>query len=138
MTRAVQNDVSLLLGGEIASAENRRYLVVRGVTGAGAAGMAAVALLVATEPVGAAWRGHAAMAAAAISAAGAALLPGLGWALPWWRGETFAAAAVTAVFLVALLPSVPESPRWLLLRGRKVHLIGLPGVKVLHVSLLCS
>ncbi len=103
----------------------RRYVVVRGATGAGAAGVAAVASLIALEPVGAAWRGSAAMAAAALGAAGAATLPGLAWVLPHWRGETFAVAALQAAFLLLLLPSVPESPRWLLHRGRKVLRLGL-------------
>ena len=95
---------------------------MRGLTGAGASGVAAVAFLVATEPVGPTWRGAASAAAFAISGKGAALLPALGWLLPYWRGETFAAAAVTAAFLLCLLPSVPESPRWLLHRGRKASM----------------
>ena len=103
-----------------------RYVVVRGLTGAGASGVAAVAFLVATEPVGPTWRGAASAAALAVSGKGAALLPALGWLLPYWRGETFAAAAVTAAFLLCLLPSVPESPRWLLHRGRKASLHSMP------------
>jgi MFS family permease len=118
----------------------RRYVVVRGATGAGAAGVAAVASLIALEPVGAAWRGAAAMAAAALAAAGAAALPGLAWVLPHWRGETFAVAALQAAFLLLLLPSVPESPRWLLHRGRKVLrlcLLARALARLSHAQLTC-
>lgn len=52
--------------------------------------------------------------------AGECLLALLAWAIPSWRSLELVCAAVSALFLLTL-PVVPESPRWLLLRGRTQH-----------------
>lgn len=77
------------------------------------------AFALATDPVGPSWRALAGLLFQAFFALGASLAALLAWALPGWRALSLVAALASLAY-VASWSFVHESPRWLLLRGRKV------------------
>lgn len=96
------------------------YLALRCMAGAGVTGITSTAFLLAVEPVGPAWKSVAVLGSGYGSTAGACLLPLMAWLLPGWRALTLVTSALVALVLCTVVPSVPESPRWLLITGRKV------------------
>lgn len=96
------------------------YFVFRLLTGIGAAGQALAAYILATESIGPGWRGFAGVATQMFFIAGEFALVGVAAAFRPWRSLCFACAAINACALL-LWPLLPESPRWLLVRGRKAE-----------------
>lgn len=94
------------------------WLATRALSGVGAAGAALAGYILATEPIGASWRGAAGIATQLFFIAGEFALVAAAAAFPSWRGQAGAVAAANAAVLL-LWPLVPESGRWLLVQGRK-------------------
>ncbi|GLI62485.1 hypothetical protein VaNZ11_005116 [Volvox africanus] len=94
------------------------YFIFRLITGIGAAGQALTAYILATESIGPSWRGTAGVATQMFFIVGEFVLVLVAFLARPWRALCFACAVINAV-LLALWPALPESPRWLLVRGRK-------------------
>lgn len=94
------------------------YTAFRALTGVSVGGMGLASYLVATGPVGPAWRGFMGMLLQPAFSLGACLAALLAWVLPSWRLQTLLAALAPALFMPTWT-LVVESPQWLLLRGRK-------------------
>ena len=78
-----------------------------------------MSFVLATEFVGPAWRGVLGIGTMFFFTGGCLLAPGLAWAVPAWRPQTVLASIPGLLFLAAW-GLVQESPRWLLVSGRKV------------------
>ncbi|EFJ44180.1 hypothetical protein VOLCADRAFT_95576 [Volvox carteri f. nagariensis] len=94
------------------------YFIFRLITGIGAAGQALTAYILATESVGPGWRGTAGVATQLFFIVGEFVLVLVAFIARPWRVLCFACAVVNAAMLF-LWPTLPESPRWLLVKGRK-------------------
>ncbi|PNW78695.1 hypothetical protein CHLRE_09g387060v5 [Chlamydomonas reinhardtii] len=93
------------------------YFIMRLLTGIGAAGQALTAYILATESVGPAWRGTAGVTTQCVFIFGEFVLVLIAYVARPWRVLSFTVAVVNAAQLL-LWPFLPESPRWLLVRGR--------------------
>jgi len=93
------------------------YLVSRILTGIGAAGQALAAYILATESIGPTWRGAAGVGTQLFFVLGEFVLVLVAFIFQGWRALCFASVIIGAVTL-GLWFFLPESPRWLLVRGR--------------------
>lgn len=115
----VATALTVLAGGGCALAGDVWwYMLMRALTGMGAAGMAHAAQLLALDPVGPSWRSWAAVLLHVSSAVGGVLVSLLAWLVPGWRLLTLLSVLVTLIFFL-MTPSLPESAQWLLAIGRK-------------------
>jgi MFS family permease len=92
----------------------------RFLLGAGVAGLPVSAYPLSVEGVGPGARGRAGILSQAVYHVGEWLLPLLAYSLGDWRRLCVAVAAACAL-TTCLLLAVPESPRWLLVRGREAE-----------------
>eukprot|EP00201_Polytomella_parva_P022882 CAMPEP_0175043076 /NCGR_PEP_ID=MMETSP0052_2-20121109/2958_1 /TAXON_ID=51329 ORGANISM="Polytomella parva, Strain SAG 63-3" /NCGR_SAMPLE_ID=MMETSP0052_2 /ASSEMBLY_ACC=CAM_ASM_000194 /LENGTH=596 /DNA_ID=CAMNT_0016306039 /DNA_START=194 /DNA_END=1981 /DNA_ORIENTATION=+ len=93
------------------------YTFFRFITGIGAAGQALTTYILATESIGPKWRGIAGVATQLYFTAGEFVLVLVAVIFKDWRALCFACAAISAA-AAFLFPWIPESPRWLLVKGR--------------------
>eukprot|EP00197_Chlamydomonas_leiostraca_P012629 CAMPEP_0202879236 /NCGR_PEP_ID=MMETSP1391-20130828/33331_1 /ASSEMBLY_ACC=CAM_ASM_000867 /TAXON_ID=1034604 /ORGANISM="Chlamydomonas leiostraca, Strain SAG 11-49" /LENGTH=609 /DNA_ID=CAMNT_0049561553 /DNA_START=103 /DNA_END=1928 /DNA_ORIENTATION=+ len=93
------------------------YFAARLLTGVGAAGQALVTYLIATESIGPTWRGVAGVGTQMFFVLGEFLLVLVALIFKPWRGICFATVAISAASF-AIFVIIPESPRWLLAKGR--------------------
>ncbi|GFR46601.1 hypothetical protein Agub_g8204 [Astrephomene gubernaculifera] len=94
------------------------YFIFRLITGIGAAGQALTTYILATESIGPSWRGTAGVATQLFFIAGEFLLVLVAYVARPWRSLCFTCSVLNAVLLL-LWPTLSESPRWLLVRGRR-------------------
>jgi hypothetical protein len=99
---------------------------MRLISGVGAAGTALGAYIVATEPIGAGWRGAAGIASQVFFIIGEFSLVLAAVLFKSWRGQAAACAAVSGAALL-LWPLLPESGRWLLVQGRRDEALKVRG-----------
>ncbi|WIA12107.1 hypothetical protein OEZ85_012181 [Tetradesmus obliquus] len=95
-----------------------QYVLWRALQGFCSAGLPIASYVLSTEAVGPAFRGRAGTASQMIYHLGEWLLPLLAFWLQDWRLLNLAIAAICCITGLLLLP-FPESPRWLLLKGRQ-------------------
>jgi MFS family permease len=95
-------------------------LVSRFLLGVGVAGLPVSAYPLSVESVGPRARGKAGILSQAVYHIGEWLLPLCAFLLDDWRHLCLAVAAASALTTL-LLHSVPESPRWLMVRGREAE-----------------
>eukprot|EP00191_Tetraselmis_sp_GSL018_P009447 CAMPEP_0177600314 /NCGR_PEP_ID=MMETSP0419_2-20121207/13552_1 /TAXON_ID=582737 /ORGANISM="Tetraselmis sp., Strain GSL018" /LENGTH=670 /DNA_ID=CAMNT_0019093289 /DNA_START=328 /DNA_END=2340 /DNA_ORIENTATION=+ len=115
--------VSLLVGGVSGvlgglSPSYWAYFFWRFLCGVGVAGIGMVAYVLGCEYVGPTWRGFLGVAAQYFFAIGATILPAVAFFVPNWRTLSFITGGCSILYIL-VLPSLPESPRWLLISGRK-------------------
>lgn len=94
------------------------YCVFNLLIGVGFGGEGLAAFVLMTELIGPAWRGKAGIATQFLFALGECLIALLAFLIHPWRQLTMAVAILTFSFFFTW-PSVPESPKWLLVNGRK-------------------
>lgn len=94
------------------------YACSRLFTGMTVGSIGLASYVLATDPVGATWRGTAALLLQLAFSLGACAAATLGWLLPSWRLLTLC-CALGPLACVASWSATVESPRWLLVRGRK-------------------
>ncbi|KAG2484872.1 hypothetical protein HYH03_016357 [Edaphochlamys debaryana] len=94
------------------------YFLFRLLTGIGAAGQALTTYILATEAIGPSWRGTAGVGTQMFFIVGEFVLVLIAFVFRPWRALCFACAAFNALQLL-LWPFIPESPRWLLVKGRR-------------------
>ncbi|KAI8471458.1 MAG: major facilitator superfamily domain-containing protein [Monoraphidium minutum] len=93
------------------------WLVMRLLAGVGAAGSGLGAYVLATEAIGARWRGAFGILSQLFFIGGEFLLVVVSVLFTTWRAQA-AATAVLCASLMLLWPLLPESGRWLLAHGR--------------------
>eukprot|EP00892_Ulva_mutabilis_P005097 jgi/Ulvmu1/295/UM001_0299.1 len=93
------------------------FVILRILSGASTAGMGLVSFTLACEIVGASWRGIMGIASQLFWCTGACIMPLIAWLVPQWRPQTVVCGA-SILPLVLIMPFFPESPRWLLAKGR--------------------
>lgn len=96
----------------------RWYCLARCLIGFSAAGLPVASYILATESVGPSWRGRAGLISQLFYHLGEWMLPVIAWVLLDWRMLMLATAAMCVV-TGALAMLIPESPRWLLVKGQQ-------------------
>mmetsp|Transcript_31916 Transcript_31916/g.90651 ORF Transcript_31916/g.90651 Transcript_31916/m.90651 type:complete len:560 (-) Transcript_31916:317-1996(-) len=94
------------------------FAVWRFVVGIGVAGIGMCAYVLGCEYVGPSWRGFLGVAAQYFFAFGGILLPFMAFYVPNWRSLCILTGGSSLLYMV-VLPTLPESPRWQLISGRK-------------------
>lgn len=102
------------------------YFVIRMVSGVGAAGQAVSTYILATEMVGASWRGAAGIATQLFFIVGEFVLTLFAFLFQGWRELCIVTAILCVASLVPLF-FTPESARWLLVRGDKEKAMAVLG-----------
>eukprot|EP01026_Neomeris_dumetosa_P030927 TRINITY_DN24625_c0_g1_i4.p3 TRINITY_DN24625_c0_g1~~TRINITY_DN24625_c0_g1_i4.p3 ORF type:complete len:522 (+),score=44.76 TRINITY_DN24625_c0_g1_i4:245-1810(+) len=94
------------------------YGLLRALTGFGNAGVGVIIFTLVTEIVGPSWRGWVGISTMYFFTVGACLSSLVSWLLPNWRLLNFL-YGIWMFMSIFLWPQIPESPRWLLVQGRK-------------------
>lgn len=94
------------------------FFLCRVLSGLVVSGMGLISFVLACELVGPSWRGKAGIGTQFFWATGVCLLPLLAWLVPDWRHLLLLCGASTLIML-PIAPIIPESPRWLLSKGRR-------------------
>eukprot|EP00803_Ostreobium_quekettii_P007621 evm.model.scf_75.3 EVM.evm.TU.scf_75.3 scf_75:14532-21992(-) len=102
------------------------YVSFKLLAGIGFGGEGLASFVLMTELVGPTWRGKAGIATQFFFTAGECLLAALAFAIHGWRDLSLVAAIITISYFVTWL-SIPESPKWLLVNGRKGEALSILG-----------
>eukprot|EP00210_Caulerpa_lentillifera_P007948 g7587.t1 len=94
------------------------YLLFRTLTGIGCGGSGLTSFVLMSEMMGPSKRGKLLIAGQIFSSVGSCLIAGLAYLLQDWRQIMFAAGTLTIIYLFSW-DATMESPRWLLVKGRK-------------------
>eukprot|EP01025_Chloroclados_australasicus_P039558 TRINITY_DN4101_c0_g1_i10.p1 TRINITY_DN4101_c0_g1~~TRINITY_DN4101_c0_g1_i10.p1 ORF type:complete len:522 (-),score=40.31 TRINITY_DN4101_c0_g1_i10:308-1873(-) len=94
------------------------YGILRFLTGFGNSGIGIIAVTWLTELVGLSWRGWVGISTMYFFTIGECLMPVIAILLPNWRIMNFV-CGLGVLLTILIWPHIPESPRWLLIQGRK-------------------
>ncbi|CAJ1978676.1 unnamed protein product [Sphenostylis stenocarpa] len=97
------------------------YILFRFLTGCSTGGAGLCAFVLATEPVGPSNRGTTGMCTFYFFSSGIAILSAIAYIFPTWQKLYIASSIPSLLFLLFILPFISESPRWYLVRGRKLE-----------------
>lgn len=95
------------------------FILFRALTGVGVGAMGVASFVLAADLTGASWRPFTGVFMHGGFSCGAALATLLAWIVPGWRLLTLFCALLPLVLAATTWSLMIESPKWLLLRGRK-------------------
>ncbi|KMT12561.1 hypothetical protein BVRB_5g098060 [Beta vulgaris subsp. vulgaris] len=114
------------------------YAFLRFVSGFGRAAIGTCSLVLATEVVGKQWRGQVGVVGFVCFSFGFLSLPGIAYLTQGsWRALYLWTSAPALIYCVLVMVFVKESPRWLLIQGRRQEAMdALKNIATLHQSSL--